>query len=304
MKSHIARFIVGASLILFTAPHVFAAAGKVGAFKKFVRIKHNIPYVSGGSPQQTGDLYIPRSLGDHPAVLLIHGGGWQWGSQNDPGVSYIAPRLAANGYAVFSIDYRLVGSGGQFPNDLIDCKNALAWMQLHAQRLHIKRNDVFIAGCSAGAHLALMTAYTAASKHFPSSAYPQVHLQVKAAIGFYTPTNLMLIGGLNHRVLACKLVHAYLKKWLTLHPINGLLSASPIYYLKHAVPTLLFQGTCDSLVPPIEASIMAAAMSNAHKPVKLVMVNGVGHAFMDFSSPQRRYAMKQMLAYLQSSLKQ
>ncbi len=304
LKSNVARLVVTASLVVFTAAHVFAAAGKRAEFKKFVRIKRDIPYVSGGSPQQTGDLYIPRSLGDHPAVLLIHGGGWKWGSRSDPAVSYIAPRLAANGYDVFSINYRLVGTGGQFPNDLIDCKNALAWMQLHAQRLQIKRNDMFIVGCSAGAHLALMTAYTAVGKYFPSTAYPQVHLQVKAAIGFYTPTNLMLIGGLSPRSWAYKLVHAYLKKWLTLHPINGLLSASPIYYLKHAVPTLLFQGSRDVLVPPIEASIMVAAMKNAHKPVKLEMVKGVGHAFMDFPSPQRRHAFKQMLAYMQSSLKQ
>ena len=260
LKSHCCRFLVSAGLMLLVPAQIFAAVGKATAFKNFVRIKRDIPYVSGGTPEQTGDLYLPRSLGDHPAVLLIHGGGWKWGSRSDPAVSYIAPRLAANGYEVFSINYRLIGSGGQFPNDLIDCKNALAWMLLHAQRLHIKRNDIFVAGCSAGAHLALMTAYTAVGKYFPSSAYPQVHLRVKAAIGFYTPTNLMLIGGLSPRSWAYKLVHAYLKKWLTLHPINGLLSASPIYYLKHAVPTLLFQGSRDLLVPPIEASIMVAAM--------------------------------------------
>lgn len=272
-------------------------------FSHLIRIKRDIPYVMGGSPEQTGDLYIPRSLGDHPAILLIHGGAWKWGNRNDPGVSYLAPRLAANGYEVFSINYRLIGSGGRFPNDLIDCKNALAWLEIHASRLHLIPNDIFVAGCSAGAHLALMTAYTAGTKYFSSTAYSHARLNVRAVIGFYTPTNLMLIRGLSRRSWAFKIVQSYLKNWLKMHPINGLLTASPIAYVHHAVPTLLFQGTRDTLVPPIEATLMAGALTNAHKPVKLVMVKGVGHAFMNFPSKARRHALQQMLAFFKSQVK-
>ncbi|MGC8560035.1 MAG: alpha/beta hydrolase [Phycisphaerae bacterium] len=279
------------------------AAAPLDPFTHLIRIKRDIPYVIDGSPAQTGDLYIPRSLGNHPAVLLIHGGAWKWGSRNDTGVSYLAIRLAANGYEVFNINYRLVGSGGRFPGDLIDCKNALAWLFIHSHRLHIRPSEIFVAGCSAGAHLALMTAYTAQSKYFIPTAYPNEHVKVRAAIGFYTPTNLMLIHGLSRKTWAYKWVQDYLKNWLKLHPIDGMLTASPIAYLRYAVPTLLFQGTRDKLVPPIEASTLAGALKDAHKPVKLIMVNGVGHAFMNFPSPQRRDALNQLLAYLKSRLK-
>ena len=272
-------------------------------FSHLIRIKRDIPYVMGGSPEQTGDLYIPRSLGDHPAILLIHGGAWKWGSREDPGVSYLAPRLAANGYEVFNTNYRLIGSGGRFPGDLIDCKNALAWLFIHSHRLHIRQGEIFVAGCSAGAHLALMTAYTAQTKYFIPTAYPNDRVKVRAVIGFYTPTNLMLIHGLSRKTWAYQLVQDYLKNWLKLHPIDGMLTASPIAYLHHAVPTLLFQGTRDKLVPPIEASTLAGALKDAHKPVKLIMVKGVGHAFMNFPSPQRRDALNQFLAYLKSQLK-
>ncbi len=283
-----------------------SAAGTVATtnpFAHLIRIKRDIPYVMGGTPAQTGDLYIPRSLGNHPAVLLIHGGAWKWGNRNDPGVSYIAPRLAADGYEVFNINYRLIGAGGRFPGDLIDCKNALAWLKVHARRLHIRPDEIFVAGCSAGAHLALMTAYTADTKYFPPTEYTAVRLHVRAVIGFYTPTNLMLIRGLSRKTWAYQLVQDYLKNWLKLHPIDGMLTASPIAYLHHAVPTLLFQGTRDKLVPPIEASTLAGALKDAHKPVKLIMVKGVGHAFMNFPSPQRRDALNQFLAYLKSQLK-
>ncbi len=303
MKLHLIAFIFGAGLLMLTGMRATAAAAAIGPFRNVERVERDIPYVTGGLPEQTGNLYIPRSLGNHPALLLIHGGGWKLGTRRDPGVVYIAQRLAAHGYEVFSINYRLTGNGGEFPNDLIDCKNALAWMRMHAGRLHIKPRDIFVAGCSAGGYLALMTAYTAAGKEFLSKAYPDVHLHVKAVIAFYAPTNLMLAGGQQPENVAYKLVHAYVKNWLDLHPINGLLSASPIGYVAHAVPTLLFQGTQDRLVPPIEASIMAGALLNVHKPVKLVMVKGGGHAFMDFPSPRRRKSLKQMLSYMQSRMK-
>ncbi len=289
----------------FTAigPSAAGAPSTTNPFAHLIRIKRDIPYVMGGIPAQTGDLYIPRSLGNHPAVLLIHGGAWKWGSRNDTGVSYIAPRLAANGFEVFNINYRLIGAGGRFPGDLIDCKNALAWLFIHAHRLHIRPGEIFVAGCSAGAHLALMTAYTAQSKYFIPTAYPNERVKVRAVIGFYTPTNLMLIHGLSRKTWAYQLVQDYLKNWLKLHPIDGMLTASPIAYLHHAVPTLLFQGTRDKLVPPIEASTLAGALKDAHKPVKLIMVKGVGHAFMNFPSPERRDALNQFLAYLKSQLK-
>ena len=299
----IRRVLAPCVTILFGSFTAQGAPSTTDLFAHLVRIRRDIPYVINGTPEQTGDLYIPRSLGNHPAVLLIHGGAWKWGTRNDPGVSYMAPRLAAHGYEVFNIDYRLVGLGGRFPGDLIDCKNALAWLTAHAASLHIRPHEIFVAGCSAGAHLALMTAYTAGTKYFPPTDYTHAPLRVRAVIGFYTPTNLMLIRGMGSKSWAGKLVRNYLKNWLKLHPINGLLTASPIAYIHHAVPTLLFQGTGDTLVPPIEAALMAGALRDAGKSVKLVMVKGVGHAFMDIPAPVRRHALRKMLSFLKAELK-
>src|SRR4051794_5280092 len=56
-----------------------------------------------------GDLYLPEGSGVHPTIIAVHGGGWQLSSRDL--YRFMGPYLAARGYAVFSIDYRLTRDG-------------------------------------------------------------------------------------------------------------------------------------------------------------------------------------------------
>jgi acetyl esterase/lipase len=51
------------------------------------------------------DLYLPKGAGRHPALVAVHGGGWQAGDKDF--YQYWGPYLAQRGYAVSSINYRL-----------------------------------------------------------------------------------------------------------------------------------------------------------------------------------------------------
>jgi acetyl esterase/lipase len=43
-----------------------------------MRAIRDIPYLAGGSPRQTLDLYLPdQDRSPSPAVLWIHGGAWE-----------------------------------------------------------------------------------------------------------------------------------------------------------------------------------------------------------------------------------
>ncbi len=283
------------TVILFA--HREALAVTRGNPSKF-HVYANIPYIHPQSRIRVGDLYLPTGMGQHPAVLLLHGGGWVAGSKRDPGVRYIAPHLARRGWVVFNINYRLVRQGGAFPADLRDCKNALAWLTAHCRQYHINPNQIVVVGASAGAHLALMTAYTCKSTLFPASHYPDMALHVAAAVGFYTPTNAAFIKFLPPRSWARRVVERYLGSWRTLHPHTWLSSASPYYWAKQGVPTLLLQGSADKLVPPFQSIIMRQALKRDNIPAKLLMEPGAGHAFMDFPSPVRSRAMRQLQNYL------
>src|SRR5882757_8094412 len=79
----------------------------------------------GPSPDQVGDLYLPRHAGHRTAgpvrvVCLLHGGFWRMPYGRDH-IAPIALDLAERGFAVWNLEYRRVGTaGGGWPGTLQD----------------------------------------------------------------------------------------------------------------------------------------------------------------------------------------
>ena len=90
-------------------------------------------------------------LGDG-AVLLIHGGGYVLGS-NDEVVGWAASLARESGVPVFCPTYRL-GPEDPFPAGLNDCHEAWTWLVEHASRFGVDPDRIVIGGISAGGGLA------------------------------------------------------------------------------------------------------------------------------------------------------
>jgi acetyl esterase/lipase len=121
------------------------------------------------------NLYRPAQLGKYPAIVVIHGGGWQSG---DPGNNFeFSQYMAAQGYTVLSIDYRLAPEY-KYPAQIEDVRTAIAYIREHADELEVDVNRIALMGRSAGAHLAMLAA-------FDPDAAP-----VKAIVNYYGPVNL------------------------------------------------------------------------------------------------------------------
>ena len=76
----------------------------------------------------TGDLYSPaegsNAPGNFPAIVALHGGGWKLGSSQS--YQYWGPWLAQHGYAVFSVNYRLLqGDKNRYPASVHDSRAAV-----------------------------------------------------------------------------------------------------------------------------------------------------------------------------------
>ena len=67
--------------------------------------------------------------------------------------------LAARGYAVASIQYRLSGEA-PFPAAIHDCKEGVHWLRKHSQTFGYDPDYIGVYGGSAGAHLAALVAAT------------------------------------------------------------------------------------------------------------------------------------------------
>lgn len=119
--------------------------------------------VSGFRPL-TLDLYQPEGKSEpRPVLVFIHGGNWVGGdSRHDspfgdfPG---LLASIAARGYVVASVNYRLAGEA-KFPAAVLDVKTAIRFLRTHAAEYNLDGTRFAAWGVSAGGHLASMIAVT------------------------------------------------------------------------------------------------------------------------------------------------
>lgn len=109
-------------------------------------------------------VYRPTPAEAAPMVLLIHGGGWVFGSieETEPLARYLA---AETGAVVVSTGYRLAPEY-PFPAGLRDCEAALRWIRSEGRNHGGDPSRLAIAGASAGANLAAAVAQRAAPASF------------------------------------------------------------------------------------------------------------------------------------------
>ena len=117
----------------------------------------NIAYGDAGRANLL-DVYRSRShSGTGPTLVHLHGGAFRIGKKSRE-ARPLFHRLARHGWVCMSANYRL---RAQYSDPLADVKNVLAWVREHGPEYGADPNVVFVAGSSAGGHLASMAALTA-----------------------------------------------------------------------------------------------------------------------------------------------
>ena len=91
----------------------------------------NVPYVTGGGPEQQLDLYIPTERHGEPLMVFIHGGGFEHGDKAGDSINPSNLQWLWQGYAMASINYRLL-QHALWPAQIEDCKAAIRWLKAHA----------------------------------------------------------------------------------------------------------------------------------------------------------------------------
>jgi acetyl esterase/lipase len=101
------------------------------------------------------DLFLPSEAKKVPVVMWIHGGGWVWGDRWM--YPQVGRRFAEAGIGFAAISYRL-SPKVQHPAHAQDCARAFAWLHTHVAEHGGDPDRLFIAGQSAGGHLAALLA--------------------------------------------------------------------------------------------------------------------------------------------------
>ncbi len=124
-----------------------------------VTVTSDVVYATDGPDSLTLDVYEPGGgATGRPAVVLVHGGGWNSGSASDVGPD--AEAFAGAGIVSFAIDYRLDGdgTGKGWPDELGDVFDALTWVAGQADTYGLDPDRIGVYGSSAGGNLALLAA--------------------------------------------------------------------------------------------------------------------------------------------------
>lgn len=108
--------------------------------------------LSYGSDRLQQALYWPAARADAPLVVFVHGGAWARGDMRMMEGSDKLEHWQSLGYAVASVNYRLVPDATVF-QQAEDVASALAYLHDNAGRLGFDAERIALTGHSAGAHL-------------------------------------------------------------------------------------------------------------------------------------------------------
>ena len=238
-----------------------------------VRVEADVPYL-GADRAEKADMYFPLQLpANHklPAILIIHGGGFNDGDKARPREMNLATNLVLQDYVCMSINYKLRRKAGDvtWPQAIDDAKAAVRWLRKNAARLQVDPDRLGVIGCSAGGNLAAMLALTQPSDGFdlpePNGG---VSSAVSCAVDFYGAVDLMNY----HDMKMFNQTRAEAPKLYQ--------KASPVTYArKDAPPILIVHGTADAVVPVAQSQALDAALTKAGAPHELVIVPDAPHTF-------------------------
>ncbi|MFI2432917.1 alpha/beta hydrolase [Streptomyces sp. NPDC018693] len=217
----------------------------------------DIPYGDAGRYHLL-DVYRHRSHPEGAPVLIhFHGGGYRSG-RKDREARPLLYRLAGQGWTCVSANYRLKPDG-RFPDPLVDAKRVIAWVREQGLAHGADPSVLFLAGCSAGGHLACTAALTANDPAFQPG-FEQADTSVTAVIS----------------------LSGYYGSAVAEEPPPS----TPAAYLRpDTPPVLLVHGDKDALVPVENARAFATALRDTSTaPVVYAELPGAQHSFDLFHS--------------------
>ena len=244
-------------------------------------------------------LYAPeRSEGQLPLVLVFHGGGFVFGGI-DGYYDHVCRVLCAGVRCrVISVGYRLAPEN-KFPAAPDDCLAALHWAVRNADALDIDTRRIFVAGGSAGANLATVTALRARDAGGPALLGQILFYPI---VGFHTPaTESSLAFATGYYLTRADVI------WFWEQYLRGEADARD----PHAVPLMApsLAGLPPALVitaeyDPLrdEGEHYAQRLRGDGVAVTLTRYQGMVHGFMAFPTDKADLALQQSVSWITSKL--
>ena len=215
-----------------------------------------------------------RARQNHPAVVLIHGGGWQGGDRESGSMVALGHALANAGFVAFSIDYRLVKAGRRRLGKPVSRADralppAVRWIRSACRRLRrgrhaARRRGRFgrrAPGVTARAQATSRANRRAACKPWSTSSARPISPGTIPSFRLARPT--------------CR------NWWIRFLPTpEAKRAASPLLHIDDKTAAfLIFHGDADQIVGVEQSRDFHAALQKAGRQAEYVEFPGAGHGF-------------------------
>jgi acetyl esterase/lipase len=266
-----------------------------------VQTLRNIDYVGDGIAAHRLDVIRRRGvpLTGAPVFVYIHGGAWMIGDKREQGLPLLF-ELARRGWVSVTINYRL-SPRATWPDHIIDCKRAVAWVREHIAEYGGSAEFVAVSGGSAGGHLAALLALTPGDADFQPG-FEAADTQVDACAPFYGVYDMTAGRGTSgyDKGLLRLLERRVFKRLLAEDPAV-FEAASPLYRVNpDAPPFFVVHGANDTLVAASEARAFVRALRAVSKSVVLYAeLPYTQHAFDVLPSVRSAHAAAAVVRFLE-----
>jgi acetyl esterase/lipase len=200
--------------------------------------------------------------GPFPAVVMIHGGGWEGRTRED--MVDISQEVARRGYVVMNMSYRFAPKW-HFPAQLQDVQQAVLWLRTHATENNVLKTRIGTWGYSAGAHLAALAGVTG-----PEDRLFVEGARVQAVVAGGTPVDIRYYknGSLTNGLTGVS-YDQNPELWREASPLALVTKDDP--------PMFLYHGTFDFTVGENNAHAMYEALNANNIPAELYLMRGLEH---------------------------
>ncbi len=239
----------------------------------------------GDAALQFGELRLPPTSDNNPLplVIIIHGGCWVTSIADYRFMDNFSAAITALGYATWNIEYRAIGTGGEWPVIFQDVGQAVDYVEILAQSYAIDTTKVAIVGHSAGGHLAL---WAASRQQIPNNSvlYKSNPLPIKGVMSLAGIANVLGTNSCN--TLANDVIGVPITEFNN-DLFSRLNETSPLQMLPTNINTILISGSDDTIVPPAMGDEYANSAIAANDASSHTILQGFDH--FDLINPKNSY---------------
>lgn len=248
-----------------------------------VRALKDISYARIGDRALQLDLYLPaHHEGALPAIVFVHGGGWNSGVREN--FAPMAIRMAEHGYAAATISYRL-SPEAKYPAAIQDAHAAVRFLRANAARYGIDGGRIAIGGASAGGQIASLAGVSAGEARFEPeagavagadgvSSAVQAIVDIDGVLDFTDPAARQYEDNPAKQPTAAV---AWLGARYAEQPALWR-EASPLFHVSAQTPPVLFIGSAQPRFS-VGREAMVEKMKALGIPSQVVMVPNTPHSF-------------------------